>query len=217
MRRNPQPDDLLSIANAAALLGIGVRTLRLYTNQGKLPDRRGAGGRRRVFLRSDVERFRAQRGCGLGQVVLYAWVSSRRQSQEGDLERQMTRLRSSVAGRKVAGEFSDVASGLNDHRPGLREALKLCATPEVSELVVTHRDRLARFGSQTMEVLLNAMGTSLTVTEVDEQISSDAGPESELVRDMVAIVTSFSGRIHGARSAKARALSHELLMAARHG
>jgi predicted site-specific integrase-resolvase len=51
-------------------------------------------------------------------------------------------------------------------------------------------------------VTLSAFGVELEVVGVDEQL--DASVESELVRDMLAIVTSFSGRLYGQRSAKQR-------------
>ncbi|MFD8778915.1 recombinase family protein [Streptomyces sp. NPDC059916] len=64
-------------------------------------------------------------------MVLYGRVSSQRQRGEGDLDRQMARLRKAAAGRPVAGEFFDVASGLSDQRRGLRRALTLCQRPQV--------------------------------------------------------------------------------------
>jgi len=85
----------------------------------------------------------------------------------------------------------------------------MCAKPEVSELVVTHPDRLARFGTRHIELLLAQMGTALTVVETDPQIQSS--PESELVRDMLSVITSFSGRLYGVRSAKARSLRHRVV------
>ena len=205
---SPRPDDALTPAKAAALLGITVPTIRLYTKDGRLPDRRGPN-KRRMFLRSDIDRLRAARGFKRGSVVLYARVSSRRQASEGDLDRQIERLSAAVVGRRVAGIFSDVASGLNDHRSGLADALRMCAKPEVSELVVTHPDRLARFGTRHIELLLAQMGTALTVIETDPQIQSS--PESELVRDMLSVITSFSDRLYGVRSTKARALRHRVV------
>ena len=201
--RAGKPNDLLSIGEAAALLGLQVRTLRLYANQGRLPCERGPGARR-AFRRPDVERLRDQRlGRRLGALVLYARVSSHRQAQEGDLKRQLARLESYAGQRVIAARYHDIASGLAEGRAGLRRALAACARPGVSELVVTHRERLARFGTGAIEQLLAQLGVRLTV--IGEDADPGASVESELVRDMLAIVTSFSGRLYGARSAKARA------------
>lgn len=147
-----------------------------------------------MFLVSELEAFIGHplsgRPSGEPVVVAYARVSSRRQAGEG-------------AALEV---YSDVASGLSDNRAGLRRALTRCMAPEVGELVVTHRERLARFGTHTIERLLAGHGVQLGVIGEDEALSSSA--ESELVRDMLAVVTSFSGRLYGRRSAKARELRH---------
>lgn len=46
--------------------------------------------------------------------------------------------------REVLGPYTDVASGSSDRRVGLARALDACARAEVSEVVVTHPERLAR-------------------------------------------------------------------------
>ena len=82
--RKGQPDDLLCIGDAAAALGVKVRTLRLYANWGRIPCTQVARGRR-LFLRADIEHYRVHtaRRPSRGSVVLYARVSSRRQEHEG--------------------------------------------------------------------------------------------------------------------------------------
>ncbi len=75
--------------------------------------------------------------------------------------------------------------------------------------MVEHEERLARFGIGVIrDVLLPAFGVDLEVTGTDEEWDSSAELESELVRDMVAVVTSFSGRLYGPRSAKQRRVIH---------
>jgi putative resolvase len=69
-------------------------------------------------------------------------------------------------------------------------------------MLVEHPDRLARFGVGLIEHLLQGYGVTLIYTGQPE----DESAESELVRDMVAIVTSFAGRLYGQRSAKTKRL-----------
>jgi predicted site-specific integrase-resolvase len=115
----------------------------------------------------------------------------------------MARLRQAARGRTVVTEFWDVSSGLSDQRRGLRRALEACQRPEVSVLLVENEERLARFGVGVLrDVMLPAFGVQLEVVGVDEDL--DASAESELVRDMLAIVSSFSGRLYGSRSAQQR-------------
>jgi predicted site-specific integrase-resolvase len=170
--------------------------LRRYTQEGRLPDARSAGGRR-IFRIGDLDAI--TRKPRAGRAVGYARVSSRRQQAEGDLDRQVARLREHDTELVV---FSDVASGLSDRRAGLRKALGECMKPGVDRLVVEHPDRLARFGVGLIEHLLAGYGVSVVYTGQSENESA----ESELVRDMLAIVTSFAGRLYGQRSAKTKRL-----------
>jgi putative resolvase len=193
---NRGPDDYVSATAAARRLGVSTRTLRRYTQQGRLPDARSAGGRR-IFRIGDLDAI-SGKPCA-GTAIGYARVSSRRQQAEGDLDRQVARLREHDGDLVV---FTDVASGLSDRRAGLREALGECMKPGVDRLLVEHPDRLARFGVGVIEHLLTGYGVSVVYTGQPE----DESAESELVRDMLAIVTSFAGRLYGQRSAKTKRL-----------
>src|SRR5262244_1636893 len=65
-------------------------------------------------------------------------------------------------------------------------------------IVVEHRDRLARFGSESIAAALAACGRKLVV--VDETEMKD-----DLVQDMVDVLTWFCARLYGRRAAKNRA------------
>ncbi|MGG2459483.1 IS607 family transposase [Streptomyces sp. RGM 3693] len=202
-------EDWISAGKAAKRLGVSTRTLRRYTLEGVLEDRRSPGGRR-VFRVGDLDALSRRRGGPVlppvGGVVLYGRVSSHRQRAEGHLDRQMARLRQAARERIVVGEFSDVASGLSDKRKGLRRALRACQAESVSTLLVTHEERLARFGTALLaEVVLPSWGCRLEISGGDEEVDGEG--DGDLVRDMLAVVTSFSGRLYGARSARARALA----------
>jgi predicted site-specific integrase-resolvase len=171
--------------------------LRRYTQQGRLPDARSAGGRR-IFRIADLDAVTSKPLTG--EAVGYARVSSRRQQAEGDLDRQVARLRAHGGENLVV--FTDVASGLSDRRAGLRKALGACMKPAVGQLVVERPDRLARFGVGVIEYLLAGYGAG--VVYIGQ--STDESTESELVGDMIAIVTSFAGRLYGQRSAKTKRL-----------
>lgn len=130
-----------------------------------------------------------------GRTALYARVSSA--GQKEDLERQVTRLKDYAAakGYQVAKEVTEIASGLNDHRPK-RE--KLLADSSSGTIVVENRDRLTRFGSHYIETLLDAQGRRVEIIFPHET-------GDELVDDFVAIITSMAARIYGRRQSKRRA------------
>jgi len=133
-----------------------------------------------------------QRGS---RVACYARVCSH--DQRADLERQLGRLVSwaTEQGLVVHRTAGEVGSGLNGRRPKL---LQLLSDPEVQAVVVEHRDRLMRFGSDDVEAALRASGRRLIV--VDEGEVTD-----DLVRDMLEVLTSFCARLYGRRSARNRA------------
>ena len=91
---------------------------------------------------------------------------------------------------------SEVGSGMNGHRPKLR---RLLSDPKVTTVVVEHRDRLARMNSELVEASLLSQGRRLVVLE-------DGEVEDDLVRDMGGVLTGFSARQYGKRSARDRAL-----------
>jgi predicted site-specific integrase-resolvase len=81
--------------------------------------------------------------------------------------------------------------------------LRVCQDETVTALLVTHLRRLARFGTAPLaDVVPPSWGVALEVVGDDEL----GGGDGDLVRDMLAVVTSFAGRLYGARSARARAL-----------
>ena len=129
-------------------------------------------------------------------VVIYSRVSS--SSQKEDLVRQAGRL-VEFAGQNalvVTGSVSEIGSGLNGKR---RKLLRLLANPEVGTIIVEHRDRLARFGSEYIEAALHANGRKLIVVDTSEM-------KDDLVQDMIDVLTSFCARLYGRRAAKNRAL-----------
>jgi len=128
-------------------------------------------------------------------VALYARVSSR--DQRKDLERQKGRLVTFATrrGQRVGKVVEEVGSGLNGHRSRL---LALLSDPTIGAIVVEHRDRLTRFGSEYIEAALAASGRRLIVVEEREL-------DDDLVRDMTDVLTSFCARLYGKRSARNRA------------
>ncbi|CAK0781598.1 putative resolvase [Gammaproteobacteria bacterium] len=135
--------------------------------------------------------------CPIEVAALYAKVSSG--DQKADLERQLGRLATFATTQKivVAKSVSEIGSGLNGHRPKL---MKLLADPEIHIIVVEHRDRLARFGSEYIEAALSSSGRKLLVLDQAEM-------KDDLVQDMIDVLTSFCARLYGRRSAKNRALN----------
>ncbi|MCX4705406.1 IS607 family transposase [Streptomyces sp. NBC_01373] len=141
----------------------------------------------------------------VGGVGLYARVSSR--DQKADLEGQVARLSAwaAGAGHRVVRVEAETGSGMNGARS---KARRLLADPEVTTVVVEHRDRLGRMNTELVEAALEASGRRLAVLD-------DREVEDDLVRDMAEVLTSLCARLYGRKSAKNRA--RKALQAAEHG
>ena len=111
-------------------------------------------------------------------------------------------------GYRVVLQSSDVASGLNTRRRGLRGVVEAARRHEMRFLLVEYPDRLARFGFPYLETLFDALGAHVVI--VAGQESGDA--QVELVKDLLLIVTCFSARLYGMRGErKARAAVKAIL------
>jgi predicted site-specific integrase-resolvase len=130
-----------------------------------------------------------------GQVVVYARVSSA--DQKPDLDRQVARVTVWATGQKLAvgRVVTEVGSALNGQR---KKFLALLRDPQVSTIVVEHRDRFARFGAEYVEAALTAQGRRLLVVDPAEV-------DDDLVRDVTEILTSLCARLYGGRAAANRA------------
>ena len=185
----------VSIGEAAKELGVSVKTVRRWTDSGKLKFERSPTGHRRFYLK-DIKRI-VPRNLDKADdriTINYARVSSH--DQKADLTRQVQMLEAFSGSNGWQFEtISDLGSGLNYHKKGLTKLLKRIMSGEVSRLVLTHKERLLRFGEEfeTEVVIVNKSPEESTF-------------EQELVTDMVELVAVFSARLYGSRSHKNKKL-----------
>ncbi len=129
--------------------------------------------------------------------MVYARVSSH--DQKEDLVRQVALLESYCAANGWTYEIlQDLGSGLNYHKKGLRLLIRRICSGEIGRLVITHKDRLLRFGSELVFSLCEQFGTEVVIINASEEASF----EEELVSDVLEIITVFSARLYGSRSHK---------------
>ena len=131
----------------------------------------------------------------VGKTAIYARVSS--SDQKPDLDRQVARVTTWTTsnGHSIDSVVTEVWSTLNGKR---RKFLALLWDPEVTTIVVEHRDRFARFGAEYVAAALDANHRRMAVV-------ADAEVDDDLVRDMTELMTSLCARLYGRRSAKNRA------------
>ncbi|VAZ69623.1 hypothetical protein LAUMK40_05786 [Mycobacterium kansasii] len=133
--------------------------------------------------------------CMRSRTAVYARVSSA--DQKADLDRQVARVSAWATAQQMPVDkvVTEVGSALNGHR---RKFLTLLRDPSVHRIVVEHRDRFCRFGSQYVQAALAAQGRELVVVD-------SAEVDDDLVRDMTEILTSMCARLYGKRAAENRA------------
>ncbi|ACS90786.1 IS element ISTsi1 orfA, putative resolvase [Thermococcus sibiricus MM 739] len=190
---------LYRTGEASKKLGVSKMTILRWIKSGKLKAHR-IGKEYRV-PESEIKKI--LEGKIPDQVAIYARVSS--QNQKEDLERQVEYLKNycSAKGYQVAKIITDISSGLNENRKGLKQLFKLVENGEITKVVITYKDRLTRFGFKYLEQYFNSHGVEIEVIFDDEEKTLE---EKELVEDLLAIVTSFAGKLYGARSHKKKRL-----------
>jgi excisionase family DNA binding protein len=186
----------LSVREFAELLGVSRSTVISWIKNNRIIAY-SVHGRWKIPY-SEVEKILkgVQR---IRRLAIYARVSSN--AQKDDLERQVEALKLWTAKNFPQAEYTvvtDVASGLNEDRSGLKKLIEMARRRGVDAIVVAHKDRLARFGFEYLKTLLNALGVELFVALKEEPKDY----RHELVEDFVEIVTSFAAKIYGKRSRK---------------
>ena len=94
-----------------------------------------------------------------------------------------------------------VASGLKEDRRGLKKVFEALRAGQADVIVVAWKDRLTRFGFRYLENHAGDLGARIEV--VNEQ--EEKAPQREL-EDLLAIVTSFAGKLYGMRSNREKRL-----------
>jgi putative resolvase len=126
------------------------------------------------------------------KTYIYCRVSSA--TKKDDLNRQAERCINfaAVNGWQVEKVIKEVASGMNDSRKKLMSLLD--KTPK--RIIIEHKDRLTRFGFNYFQTILPHFGYELVV------INRDAENEADLMKDLIAIITSFCCRLYGLQRGK---------------
>jgi predicted site-specific integrase-resolvase len=177
--------DWVPARKASSHYGVTQQTLRNWSEEGIIGFRRTPGGRYHYALP------KAGQDAACKESVIYARVSSSK--QKGDLARQVDFLRGKYPSHRV---ITDVGSGVNFKRRGLLALLDASIAGLIGEVVVAHRDRLARIGYGLLEHIFLRSGSVLTVVE---DHACDGCP-AELHEDVMAVLTHFTAKHHGRRS-----------------
>lgn len=186
-------NEYLRPREVCSLLHICPKTLYNWNHTGKIQSVTTQGGRYRYskqevmsFLPAPIENKEEIRSS-----FCYCRVST--PSQKEDLQRQIEFFRVNYPNHTI---IKDIGSGLNFKRKGLQTLLDNAIKGNINEIVVTHKDRLCRFGFDLIEKIISSSSNGKIVVLNQRNTS----PQDELVNDLLSIITVFSSRMYGLRS-----------------
>ena len=199
---------LVNISEAARILGVTTTTLRNWDKKGLLkPDELTKGKARRYRIESlrNINRNIIVTKDDL-KTIAYARVSSHDQKEDLNRQIQVLELYCSKHGYKYE-VIQDLGSGMNYYKKGLTKLIDLILDNQVQRLVLTHKDRLLRFGAELIFSICEAKNVEVIIINQGDEAPSF---EEELAKDVLEIITVFSARLYGSRIKKNKKLINDL-------
>lgn len=194
-------DNFVSGKKASEILGIGRLTLYRWEEKGKLETIRTPGGKRLYNVKklvrenTDINKNKPEKSNNekIRRKICYCRVSSR--GQKDDLERQIKYMEEKYPNYEI---ISDIGSGLNYNRIGLKKIIDEAIEGKIEEIVIAYKDRLCRFGFEMIENIINKYSKGKITILNDVK----ASPEQELTNDLLQIMNVFGARMNGLRKYK---------------
>jgi len=194
-----------SINEFSKILGVSAQTLRNWDNNNKLHPHHTSSNGYRYYSHEQLNQVMNIKPNLDRKIIGYCRVSSNK--QKDDLQRQIENMQMYLTAQGKPFEIiSDIGSGINYKKKGLRELIKLISQNKVDKVVVLYKDRLLRFGYELVEYI-----ASLYNCEIEIIDNTEKSEQQELVEDLVQIITVFSCKLQGKRANKARKLVKELI------
>ena len=187
----------VSIGKVCELLGISLSTAYRWIKSGKLKSEFRTLGNHRRFNLSSIHSQFIPTNNNNKLTLLYSRVSSHDQKQ--DLITQQSKLLHYAQSNNFNNIklISDLGSGLNYKKSGLNQLLNLILTQQIQTLIINHKDRLLRFGSELIFKLCDFYHIKVIILE-DKSLSF----EETLTHDVIELMTVFCAKLYGKRSHK---------------
>ena len=188
----------VSIGKVCQLLGISLSTAYRWIKSGNLKSEfRTFGNHRRFNLSQIKSQFINSSNNDNKLTVLYSRVSSH--DQKNDLITQQKKLLNYAQLNNFNNIklISDLGSGLNFKKSGLNQLLNLILTQQINTLIINHKDRLLRFGSELIFKLCDFYHVNVIIIE-----NKSLSFEETLTHDVIELMTVFCAKLYGKRSHK---------------
>lgn len=178
---------------ATAILGIHYHTLYRMAEDKEIET--ATIGKRQLY--NVAKYLQSKKILNINQVrrkICYCRVSSSKQKE--DLQRQINVMKQKYPTYEL---ITDVGSGLNLNRDGLKKIIDYGIKGEIEILVVAYKDRLARFGYELIERIIKDYSNGEIKIEYKEE---EQTPMEELSKDIVAIMNVYVAKMNGLRKYK---------------
>lgn len=193
-----------SITEMSKLLNVTAQTLRNWDKNGKLKPHHTTDSGYRYYSQEQLNRVLGIKDKSR-KVIGYCRVSSHK--QKDDLDRQIQNMETYLLAQGRPFEIiTDIGSGINYDKKGLKELVKLITQNEVDKVVIIYKDRLLRFGYEIIEYIASLYNCEIEIIDNTEKTE-----QQELVEDMIQIITVFSCKLQGKRANKAKKMIKELI------
>ena len=187
----------------AKMLGISIPTVIRYCEQGTIKHIKNQYWHRRIEA-SDFFEYLLSIGQGIDDSdqnkhdVIYARVSTHKQAERGDLERQIEMVKLFAIDHNVRNLLikKDVGSGLNDNRKNLKSLIEMIQQGKVNRLFINYKDRLTRFGFNYIKQICDFHQVEIIIVS---DVKDKKSESEELAEDIIALIHSFSGKLYGLR------------------
>ena len=194
-----------SINEFSKILGVSAQTLRNWDNKGKLKPHHTSTNGYRYYSHEQLSQIMNLNPIVDRKIIGYCRVSSPK--QKDDLKRQVENMELYLLSKGKPFEIiTDIGSGINYKKKGLKELLKLITQNKVEKVVVLYKDRLLRFGFELVEYIASLYNCKIEIVD-----TSKKSEQQELVEDLVQIITVLSFQLQGKGANKAKKMIKELI------
>ena len=195
----------ITIKKATEILGISAQTLRNWEKQNKLIPHHKTNSGFRYYTEEQINEILLPNNFTKQRLTIgYCRVSSNK--QKDDLDRQVENMKIYLNAKDCPYEIiTDIGSGINYTKKGLRELLQKIKKGQVEKIVVLYKDRLVRFGFELIEYIARLYNCEIEIVDNTEKTE-----QQELVEDLIQIITVFSCKLQGKRANKTRKMVEEL-------
>lgn len=196
--KNINEINCVSIGKAANILGVSIPTLRNWDKTGKLTPSFVTSGGTRMYDLATLNLIKGKKSIVPDRYTLaYARVSTQSQKKEIETQKELLTLYCSKQGYRYK-IISDMGSSLNYTKAGLNELIELICSGQIERLVLVHKDRLLRFGSEIIFKLCSIHNVEVEIINMGEELNSN----EELGKDILKIIKAFSTKLYGKKSQK---------------